>query len=103
VDLVERDFTAPAPNRLWVADFTYVMTWSGVVYVAFVIDAYRRDRRRSVRALPTAADGHQCPGGSNVIRPSSAVRDASAATLRRRRCAAPRHRRRLDARSDCSC
>ena len=41
-DLVERDFTATAPNRLWVADFTSVMTWSGVVYVAFVIDAYSR-------------------------------------------------------------
>jgi hypothetical protein len=37
-DLVDRDFTAPAPNRLWVADFTYVMAWSGVVYVAVVID-----------------------------------------------------------------
>jgi putative transposase len=41
-DLVERDFTAPAPNRLWEADFTYVATWSGVVYVAFVIDAFSR-------------------------------------------------------------
>jgi putative transposase len=41
-DLVERDFTASAPNRLWVADFTYVLTWSGVVYVAFVIDAFSR-------------------------------------------------------------
>jgi putative transposase len=41
-DLVDRDFTATAPNRLWVADFTYVATWSGVVYVAFVIDAYSR-------------------------------------------------------------
>jgi putative transposase len=41
-DLVERDFTATAPNRLWVADFTYVATWSGVVYVAFVIDAFSR-------------------------------------------------------------
>jgi putative transposase len=41
-DLVERDFTAEAPNRLWVADFTYVATWSGVVYVAFVIDAFSR-------------------------------------------------------------
>src|SRR3954447_7215523 len=38
-DLVERDFTAGAPNRLWVADFTYVMTWSGVVYVAVVLYA----------------------------------------------------------------
>ena len=42
LDLVERDFTATAPNRLWVADFTYVATWSGVVYVAFVIDAFSR-------------------------------------------------------------
>jgi len=41
-DLVDRDFTAVAPNRLWVADFTYVMTWSGVVYVGFVIDVFSR-------------------------------------------------------------
>lgn len=41
-DLVDRDFSSPAPNRLWVADFTYVATWSGVVYVAFVIDAFSR-------------------------------------------------------------
>ena len=41
-DLVERQFTAPAPNRLWVADLTYVRTWSGFVYVAFVIDVYAR-------------------------------------------------------------
>jgi putative transposase len=42
VDLVERNFNAAAPNRLWVADFTYVMSWSGVVYVAFVIDVFSR-------------------------------------------------------------
>lgn len=41
-DLVERNFDPPAPNRTWVADFTYVSTWSGMVYVAFVIDAYSR-------------------------------------------------------------
>ena len=41
-DLVERRFSAPAPNRLWVADLTYVRTWSGFVYVAFVTDAYSR-------------------------------------------------------------
>lgn len=41
-DLVKRDFTASAPNRLWVADFTYVATWSGFVYVAFVIDVFSR-------------------------------------------------------------
>jgi putative transposase len=41
-DLVKRDFTAPAPNRLWVADLTYVATWAGFCYAAFIIDAYSR-------------------------------------------------------------
>jgi putative transposase len=41
-DLVSRDFAPIAPDRLWVADLTYVSTWSGWVYVAFVIDAYAR-------------------------------------------------------------
>ncbi|WP_264956374.1 DDE-type integrase/transposase/recombinase, partial [Mycobacterium kiyosense] len=41
-DLVQRRFGPPAPNRLWVADLTYVSTWSGFAYVAFVTDAYAR-------------------------------------------------------------
>ena len=41
-DLVERAFSAPAPNRLWVADLTYVATWSGFAYAAFVVDAFSR-------------------------------------------------------------
>ena len=41
-DLVDRKFNPKAPNLLWVADFTYVSTWSGWVYVGFVIDAYAR-------------------------------------------------------------
>jgi putative transposase len=41
-DLVRRRFSPPAPDRLWVAGFTYVPTWAGMVYVAFVIDAYSR-------------------------------------------------------------
>ena len=41
-DLVCRQFVPLAPDKLWVADFTYVSTWSGWVYVAFVIDAYAR-------------------------------------------------------------
>jgi putative transposase len=41
-DLVGRNFAPPAPDRLWVADITYVSTWSGWVYVAFVTDAYAR-------------------------------------------------------------
>jgi transposase InsO family protein len=39
-DLLNRDFTAPAPNRVWVADFTYCRTWAGFVYVAFVVDVF---------------------------------------------------------------
>jgi len=42
LDHVNRQFHAPAPNLLWLSDFTYVSTWSGFVYVAFVIDAYAR-------------------------------------------------------------
>ena len=41
-DLVDRDFTATRPNQLWVADFTYVATWRGFVYVAFIIDVFAR-------------------------------------------------------------
>ena len=41
-DLVDRNFTATHPNQLWVADFTYVATWRGMVYVAFVIDVFSR-------------------------------------------------------------
>jgi putative transposase len=41
-DLVQRQFTPDRPDRLWVADFTYVATWPGTVYVAFVLDAYSR-------------------------------------------------------------
>lgn len=41
-DLVKRQFTAERPNELWVSDFTYVPTWSGFVYVAFIIDVYSR-------------------------------------------------------------
>jgi putative transposase len=41
-DLVNRRFAPAAPNRLWVADITYVSTWTGWVYVAFVVDAYAR-------------------------------------------------------------
>jgi len=42
VDLVNRQFVANRPNQLWVADITFVATWSGFVYVAFVIDVFAR-------------------------------------------------------------
>ena len=41
-DLVKRDFSADGPNRLWVTDLTYVATWSGMVYVCFITDAFSR-------------------------------------------------------------
>ena len=39
-DLLNRDFTAPCPDHTWVMDFTYVRTWAGFVYVAFIVDVY---------------------------------------------------------------
>jgi putative transposase len=41
-DLVQRDFSATAPNQLWVTDLTYVPTWAGVAYVCFIVDAFSR-------------------------------------------------------------
>ena len=41
-DLVERNFVAAAPNRLWVADITYIPTWAGFLYLAVVLDAFSR-------------------------------------------------------------
>ncbi len=56
LDHVNRQFRAPRPNVLWVSDFTYVATWAGFVYVAFVIDAYAR-RIVGWRASRTAHAG----------------------------------------------
>lgn len=53
-DLVERRFAATRPNQLWVADFTYVATWAGFVYVAFVVDVFAR-RIVGWRVSPTLA------------------------------------------------
>ena len=41
-DLVNREFTATRPNQLWVADITFVATWAGFVYVAFIVDVFAR-------------------------------------------------------------
>lgn len=56
LDHVHRQFQAPAPNRLWLSDFTYVYTRSGFVYVAFIIDAFAR-RIVGWRASRTAHTG----------------------------------------------
>src|SRR5215211_8332530 len=55
-DRVNRQFKAPRPNALWVSDFTYVATWSGFVYVAFVIDVFAR-RIVGWRVSPAAHAG----------------------------------------------
>jgi putative transposase len=54
-DLVHRDFTASRPNQLWLVDFTYVPTWSGMRFTAFVSDAYSRRvvGWRTASAMPT--------------------------------------------------
>ncbi|QXD13685.1 IS3 family transposase [Rhodocaloribacter litoris] len=54
LDLVERDFSAARPNELWVSDLTYVATWRGFVYVAFVIDAFYCPRNRGKSSIPLA-------------------------------------------------
>ncbi len=56
LDHVNRQFKAPRPNVLWLSDFTYVATWTGFVYVTFVIDAYAR-RIVGWRASRTAHAG----------------------------------------------
>ena len=55
-DLVNRDFTASAPNRLWIVDFTYVPTWSGMAFTAFCSDVFSRRivGWRTTDSMPTA-------------------------------------------------
>ena len=71
---MQRDFSAKAPNQLWVADLTYVASWSGFVYVAFVIDVYSRyivgwrvssslRTDLALDALEQALHARQCPDG----------------------------------------
>lgn len=80
-DRVNRQFTADRPNALWVADFTYVSTWQGFVYVAFVIDVFARyivgwKVSRSARtdfvldALEQALCARKPFGSGNLVHPS---------------------------------
>ena len=68
LDRVTRQFHAERPNALWVSDFTYVSTWQGMVYVAFVIDVYAR------RIVGWHIDDHglraRCPG-AGAARPAA--------------------------------
>jgi putative transposase len=84
-DLVERDFTATGPNRLWVADITYLRCWEGVVFFAFVLDAYSRPHRRLAARRP-----HAHHAGLRRV-----ADGAASARSRRRRAARPPLRSRL--------
>ncbi len=57
-DLVERNFTAKAPDRLWVADITYISTWAGFLYLAVVLDAF--SRRMSAGRWPRHSPNNWC-------------------------------------------
>lgn len=62
LDRVNRQLKAPAPNRLWVSDFTYPSTWQGFVHVAFIIDAFAR------RFVGWRVSGQRMPGSSSILR-----------------------------------
>ncbi len=61
-DLVRRDFTAERPNQLWVADLTYVATWAGFAYVAFITDVFSR-KIVGWRVSNSLRSGHRAVGG----------------------------------------
>jgi putative transposase len=98
-DLVCRDFTAPAPDRLWVGDFTYLRTWEGRSFFAFVIDVYSRmivgwQIARHMRTSPgarCAADGARRPSARRGLpagvayRPGLAVHQRGLHPATRRR------------------
>ena len=83
-DLVDRQFTAMRPNQLWVADFTYVATWRGFVYVAFVIDVFAR-RIVGWRVSVVVGDRlrARCPRAGN-LRPAQRRRPGPRASQRSR-------------------
>ncbi len=75
LDHVNRQFHAAAPNRLWVSDFTYVATWAGFVYVAFVIDIYAR-RIVGWRASRTAHAGFVLDALEQAVHDRRPAKDA---------------------------
>ena len=68
VDLVNREFTATRPNQLWVADITFVATWLGFVYVAFIIDVFApSDRGLAGQPITAYGAGARCTGAGNLV------------------------------------
>lgn len=74
LDKVNRQFRVPAPNMLWVSDFTYVATWQGFVYLAFVIDAFAR-RIVGWRACRTAHAGFVLDALEQAVHQRQPVKD----------------------------
>ena len=66
LDHVNRRFYAPAPNMLWVSDFTSVATWAGFVYVAFVIDLSQADRGVAGEQNGACQLRPRCPGAGSL-------------------------------------
>jgi hypothetical protein len=91
-DLVERVLRAPAPNHLWLADITYVSTWSGFCYTAFVIDAFSRFTSLVLTCAYSCAQydnilrecvdyranyvSRSCPGAAGTLKARSPARPA---------------------------
>jgi putative transposase len=94
LDLVERHFAATRPNELWVSDFTYVATWRGFVYVAFVIDVFAPaassaggSRRRSRPTSSSTRSSKPLPTGARTTRTGSCITAIAAHNISR--CATP--------------
>jgi putative transposase len=102
-DLVNRDFAPDAPDRLQLVDFTFVPTWAGTAYTAFVIDAFARLiagwRTAAPSGLPARAGGPGRRGCRIRSRPSAATgparRRGTAGRGRRRRCREPTRARQV--------
>ena len=87
-DLLDRDFTAAAPNRTWVTDFTYVRTWAGFVYVAFIVDVFAQRIVAWHAATTKQTDLVMTP-----LRMALWQRDREGHPIMRRRADPPRRRR----------
>jgi len=87
-DLVERDFTATRPNELWVADLTYLRCWQGVVFFAFVLDAFSRrvvgwQFATHMRTTSSSTRcGWRCTSGGPARRSASSTTQTAAANTR---------------------
>jgi putative transposase len=73
-DLVDRDFSASRPNQLWVADLTYIATWSGFVYASFVVDGGHVDSSHRPRLDERSRPADAAWGGTQTPIPERATR-----------------------------